>query len=113
MDWLYCIEVVQPSCILKMSAIGLVTCRDRMEQLVNEIQVTDALSLARKMTLQSQVPLLCRTCQWFGSYETDSGTKGKSDVLHSLVHLVLGGDFADVMASPNDVGPFIGYHGNM
>ena len=113
MDWQTCIEVGQPSCVFMMSRAANDICRDRFNKLLDQIQVTDTLTFSRKLFLRSQVPLFCQVCQWSGSYKTDFGLPVATDALHSLTHLVLGGDFGDVMASPNDVAAFFGYHGNI
>lgn len=112
MDWHNCIEVGQPTCVLVMSGVGADGCRDRISKLVNQMKVTDIHSLFNKMMLRSRVPFYCNTCTFSGSYRTADRKNEETIALHSLAHIAVGGDFKDVLTSPNDPA-FFGYHANI
>lgn len=95
-----------------VSGIGNL-CADRMNELIQKIEVTSILSFARKMMLRTRIPFLCKVCTFSGSYDKPGGRKGKTNALHSIAHMAIGGDMADVLTSPNDPAVFFGYHGNI
>jgi len=52
-------------------------------------------------------------CNMSGFYYDENGNVQSSHVLHSEAHMRLGRDMLDVTTSPNDAGPFLGYHANL
>ena len=112
MDWQYCAEFKQASC-LALVALGL-DCKETLPGFVNDMPSFDILSFIRKMIFRTQVPLLCSACTFEGEVREPvrNGRKKEPIVLHTLAHLMTGGDFGDLLTSPNDPGPFYGYHAN-
>jgi hypothetical protein len=93
-------------------ALGM-DCKETLPGYVDEMEPLDVLSFFRKLVFRTQIPLLCEACTFQGSVKTSlNGRKEKPTVLHTLNHIMVGGDFGDLLTSPNDPGLFYGYHGN-
>lgn len=95
MQWQNCIELEQLGCIL---SLGGIDC---------EKSIVDSLPFPFNETK-------CENCTLKGFYfEGKKGTKKTIQSLHSQAHIRLGRDLQDVTTSPNDCGPFSGYHANV
>lgn len=65
--------------------------------------------LGLRLRLES---MLCRRCTFSGTYRGQDGRKRNPTALHTLAHVMVGGDFGDLLTSPNDPSLFMGYHAN-
>ena len=98
MDWQNCIEFEQPVCIIQT---GL---------------KFPCINILPKW-MQGISPILdwfiCGPCRLTGFYLDEQNEKVEVQALHSQAHVRFGKDLLDITTSPNDVGPFMGYHANL